>query len=500
MLKGQLLLLLVGFGLPFFSNSQTQGIAYTAAGKGVATTFLTDYHCLGINSSALGWGTGYAGKRFTTGTSEFGFGLYSDALNSQKLRNLSNTVGKQIFGKAGNQVDWEAQRKAAADYAQSGISIFADYSWFGFAFQGKKFGGIAFNIRENYQWYSKLNEQTSDLLFRGKVSNYFDSLTVVFNGDTSRISNHPNISRDTLAAAIAATANIPLRISQITQGTNIKMLWTRSYNFGYGRKIIGKDSVFAIYAGVGGRFIQSMAMFDFDSNENGLAVSSSISPSFNINYGSVAGMNTSSVSNNNKKLPTSVGNGYGFDLSASIIILNKLKIAAAVNNIGGITYNRNVYTVKDTLLTSLSVGGLNTDNITQTVNQMLRENGLLQLQGKEKIVVKNPADFRFGASLQASKMLHFGFDVVMPFDRESPGSLKNPVYAFGGDFRPVKWLQLSVGYFGGGIYKNNIPVGINFILRDGAYEIGISSRDALSFFTKNSNSISAAFGFARVRF
>ena len=45
----------------FSAFNQTQGIAYSAVGKGVATTFVTDYHCLGINTSALGWGTGYSG-------------------------------------------------------------------------------------------------------------------------------------------------------------------------------------------------------------------------------------------------------------------------------------------------------------------------------------------------------------------------------------------------------------------------------------------------------
>ena len=48
--------------------AQTQGIAYTAVGKGVATTFLTDYPCLGINTSALGWGSGYEKKRVTMGS------------------------------------------------------------------------------------------------------------------------------------------------------------------------------------------------------------------------------------------------------------------------------------------------------------------------------------------------------------------------------------------------------------------------------------------------
>lgn len=72
----------------FFSDvvySQGQGIAYPAVGRGVATTFVTDYHALGINTSALGWGTGYEKKRFTTGSSEFGFSFHSDNLSSDKL-------------------------------------------------------------------------------------------------------------------------------------------------------------------------------------------------------------------------------------------------------------------------------------------------------------------------------------------------------------------------------------------------------------------------------
>ena len=97
-------------------------------------------------------------------------------------------------------------------------------------------------------------------------------------------------------------------------------------------------------------------------------------------------------------------------------------------------------------------------------------------------------------------MVNVGVDLIAPFDSQAPGSLQNAVFSVGGDIRPVKWLQLSAGYFGGGVYEHNIPVGIKFILGGGTYEVGISSRDALSFFLKDANSVSTAFGFARVRF
>lgn len=483
-----------------FSIAQTQNVAYPAVGKGVATTFVTDYHSLGVNSSALGWGTGYEGKKFTMGATEFGFGIYSDSMSSDKLKKLYKAFRSEMTGSETDSINWQQQADAASDYARAGVSMFVNYNWGGFAFQTQKFGGIAFNVRENYQWYSKLNEETTDIIFHGKLSTYFDSLTIVMNGDTSVIANSQNLSQDTLDNVILGSMAVPLNLSNITKGSEIRSVWNRYYNFGYGRKIFGKDSVFVVYGGIGGRYIQSMAMFNMVSDESGLYMYSSITPDFNIDYGSIANLNPSNFTDRSGLLPKVVGSGYGIDLSASVILFNKLKVAAAVNNIGQVTYTRNVYKINDTLFSNISLNGLSDYNVTQSVQQLLNDGGILSLQGQEKYILKNAADFRFGASMEFGKVLSFGFDVVAPFNSDNPGSIVNPVYAFGGEVRPLKWLALSIGYFGGGIYKSNIPVGVNFILRDGAYEFGVSSYDALTFFTKNSNSISAAFGFARFRF
>ncbi|MFN5633992.1 MAG: hypothetical protein ACK49D_04915 [Flavobacteriia bacterium] len=493
------ILLFSALFLSFSAYNQTQGIAYSAVGKGVATTFVTDYHCLGINTSALGWGTGYSGKHTTLGMTEFGFGVYSDAMNSAKLKKFFGAVKDQAFGTNPTPYDWNAQREAAGDYAQAGVSMFLNVNWFGFAYQNEKLGGIAFNVQENYQWYSKFNQQTTDILFRGKFSSYFDSLQIVVNGDTSMIANSANLSVDTLNSVILGSISVPLKLSAITNGSEIRSVWNRYYNFGYGRKLFGKDSAFVVYGGIGGRFIQSMAMFNMESNESGLYMYSSVTPRFNIDYGNVALSNPSTIMQSGN-FPKSVGNGYGIDLSLSAILFNKLKIAASINNIGQVVYNRNVYKVNDTLLTNVSVNGLSDYNVTQSINQLLRDGGLLSLQGQEKYVLKNAADFRIGASMDFGKILTVGVDIVAPFDRTRPGSITNPVFSVGGELRPTKWLCLSAGYFGGGIYKSNIPVGIKFVLKNGAYEFGVSSYDALSFFMNSSNSFSAAMGVARFRF
>lgn len=482
--------------VPLLSFSQTQGIAYTAVGKGVATTFLTDYHALGVNSSALGWGTGFDKKRFTTGSSEFGLGIYSDSLNVDRLRKLYSAVRKDVIGKEDSSADWEQQKEYAADYARAGLTMDAHFNWFGFSFQNEKLGGIAVSIQEQYNWYSKLNQETSDLIFQGKFAQYFDSLTVVFGTDTSRIANYDGISQDTLDAVILGTISDPLKLSQVTSGSELRMTWNRHYNFGYGRKLFGNDSTFALYAGIGGRFIQSMAMLTLKSDGDNIYMYSSMSPFYDINYGSITSINDITQSG---AIPNVVGNGYGIDLSASAKFFGRLKVGAAVNNIGSVTYKRNVYKVRDSILGDMRLDGLNNYNVTNATNLFLEDGGILSLESQEKYVVKNPATLRLGASIDLD-IAEVGIDVIAPFNAENPGSIVNPVYSIGGELKPLKWLRISAGYLGGGIYKHNIPMGINFIMGGGTYEFGVSSRDMLSFFLDGSNSVSTAFGFARFRF
>lgn len=479
--------------------SQSQGIAYTAVGKGVATTFLTDYQCLGVNTSALGWGTGYEKKKFTMGSSEFGFGISSDVLTQDRLKKFGKSIYTAIAYDSTKIINWKDQQAAISEYAQAGISLYADYNWGGFAFQGKLFGGLAFNVRENYQWYSQLSKNATDLIVNGKVSSLFDSVDVKIGNITTRIPNTGNLSPDSLKNVVSGTMAIPLPLSSLLNGTSIKMVWNRSYNLGYGRKVFGIDSVISVYAGIGGRLIKSMAMFDLDATGNGIELHSSLTSSYNINYQTVLST-VNTVQNYNGGIPPAVGSGYGLDFSASAILWNKLKVAVAVNNIGSVTYDRNVYTVKDTLIGNIGINSLTDMNISKSVNQLLSKGGLLTLKGQEKYTLANASTFRFGASFHIKKILGVGFDMVAPFNSENPGNIKNTVVSFGGDLRIVKWLQISCGYFGGGIYKNNMPVGINFIMRDGGYEFGFSSRDALSFFQKDAHSLSFAMGFARVRF
>ncbi len=481
----------------YFSHSQA--LPYTAFGKGVATTFLTDYQCLGINPSALGWGSGYDRKHFTIGSTEFSFSLFSDALSTKQLRDVFSNIRKSYFGKdkETNNIDLQKQKETVAMFAKSGIALDVSYNWGGFAFQSKLLGGFAFSATENYSWYSKLSDKTSDLLFRGKTSSLFDSLTIVSGLDTTKIANSGNLP--TGSTVISGSMSVPLKLSQLTYGTEIRSVWNRTFNFGYGRKIIGFKGI-DLYGGVGFRYIMSMSMFKLKSDNLGLYMFSSTSPKLNIDYQDVQSGNTSNIVSKSGLTKNSAGIGYGWDFAVSARLFDMFKVAMSFNNIGSTKYKQNVYRVSDTLVTSFSTNAINDYNITKSLNQMLTSGGILKLQGQETYVSKNASNFRFGASYEFRKILSVGFDVVAPFNRENPGSIHNAIFSFGSEIRPIPMIALSCGYVMGGIYANSIPMGINFIIGNGRYECGFASYNAAALFNKDSHSISAAFGFARARF
>ena len=117
--------------LTYFLNAQTQGVSYPSVGRGVATTFVNDYHSLGINNSALGWGNDY-GTNVTTGMSEFSLGFYSDSLSSERLKKLYKAIRTDMKDEEPTEGQWAEQKEYAQDYVESGMAIDLSHNWLGF--------------------------------------------------------------------------------------------------------------------------------------------------------------------------------------------------------------------------------------------------------------------------------------------------------------------------------------------------------------------------------
>ena len=474
--------------------AQYEYSSFTQSGRGASTTFATDYHALGINPANLGWASQFNEKKMTLGFSEFAFSVYSQALTKQELRDEFKALTK---GEE-SSLTWEQKRQAAQDFANSGFAINADVGSFGFSFQTEKFGGIAFRINDRFQWYSRLGDQASELLFMGFSAPYFDSLTIVNGSDTSIIANHPNVSGDTLNMVINGFSKAPQYLSQLLDGTAMSGIWAREYNLSYGRKVFGKDSIIEFFAGGGIKYMQGLALINVSAADGELEAFSAMAPFFDLDYGDAANLNPSKVSQSGF-FPNSVGQGWGVDLGANVLLFNRLKIGLAVTNIGSITWSGNVYRAKDTLLYDSKSPGLNSYNMATQFSNISGEDGVFEWQGEEDRVVALPTTIRFGSSFRFGEKLEVGADIIIP-GNEVPGNLDKAIIGIGGDITPLPWVRFSAGVVTGGNYDFQLPLGITFRSSSGSWEGGIASRDAITFFTQNGPTLSAAFGFTRFRF
>lgn len=478
------------FSLSTAAISQAEYSSFTSTGRGGATTFATDYQAVGINPANLGWTWDFEEKKVAWGLTESSYSLYSEALTKQELRSMVSGMIK------GNSADFTRAEKieAARNFTETGFSLNADIGSFGIAFTGKKLGGIGFRVNDRFQWNSTFGKTAADILFLGYNANYFDSLLVSNGIDTTTVANSENWSSDSLQI-VSGFANTPKLISNILDGSQLKMSWMREWNLSYGRKIFEIDSTFALYGGVGIKFFQGIGYLDIQSSNGEMTAFSSMSPIFGIDYGTAAANNPSSITGSGMK---PVGHGFGFDFGVNVVLFNKLKLGLAVTNIGSMTWDGNVYTVKDTLLYDTQNPGLENYNIFTQMGDILGDNGMFKYDGLESKTVKLPTALRFGASMKIGKILELGTDIIMPMNEEA-SNYNKAIIGFGGDVKPVKWLKLQAGFMTGGNYDFQIPIGITFIAKNGTYEAGFASRDAITFFSQNGPTLSLSMGFIRWR-
>ena len=473
--------------------------SFTATGRGGATSFVTDYQAVGINPANLGWASKYEDKKFTMGLGEFSYSAHSEVLTKQELRDAFSAT---ISGDSLSAFTYDEKLKSAQEFANSGMALDMDLGSFGFAYNDEKFGGIAFRINDQFNWYSRFNETTSEILFLGKLAPYFDSLVYVdpTSLDTSQIANYENISQDSMQHVVSGFTNSPNPISEIINGTHISFSWMREYNLSYGRQFFEIEDKLNVYGGIGLKYMQGFGYVDIKSEDNVLSAFSSISPIFPIDYGGADSLNPSAVVQpEGSFMPKPVGSGFGVDLGLSFIIADKVKIGLAYTNIGSMTWNGNVYSINDTSIYDTESAGLQNYSIFQQLGDVTGDEGLFEWQGIEEKKVSLPSTFRLGASFKVKEKAELGVDVIVPTN-EGVGNIQKAVIGLGGDLYPLPWLRLSAGFLTGGNYDSQIPVGITFVAGDGSWEAGFASRDAITFFSQNGPTLSLSLGFMRFRF
>lgn len=475
------------FSLPLYS--QTEMSVFTATGRGgVATTFVDDYQSIGINPSNLGWSPDYSGKKIAFSILEGGGSIYTEALTRRDLI-------KSMFGIGSTQFSRQEKREAAVSFTSKDFATNMDLSLIGFSLKTEKAGGFAFSIRDRVQWFSNFNQTASEIMFLGKLAPYFETLQLI---DGSQVANTPANTDGIPDSDIDfGFTNSPLKFSAIFDGSKVRFSWMREFNASYGITLISNES-YDISVGAGVKYLQGIATMKLSAVNGSLEASSALSPGFGINYGTAASTNPSALPSSGSFPPKGVGSGMGFDIGFSAIVNQKIKLGLSVNDIGSITWKGNVYKGSDSDLANLSSGGFDSYNFFSQAGNITGDNGIMQWSGEESAKDKLPTVARIGGSYAITEKIEIGADAVIPLN-DATSNFEKPMIGLGGDIKIAPMVTLSSGFNTGGNYDFNIPMGITVGLAKEVWEVGIATRDVITYFTGNRPTVSASFGFMRFR-
>lgn len=483
-MKKFLSILFISFAA-FQAYAQTEATVPSAAGRGPAITFVTDYQSLGINPANLGLDTTLSVR---IGGLEMGAAVHTGELNR------NDVLGKTTF-------KTHVEKIAAAEkFQNSPYSLNIDIMSLGAGVAVPAVGGFAFSAKDHIQIQSKFGNTLSDLLFVGSNSSYFDKLTL---DDNTEIKNDPNLDQATRDKVVKGTVTDPNNaktVSQILDGSRLEMSWMREYNLGYGRTIVNTEG-FKLSGGVGIKYMQGYGILELESSGGNLKSFSAISPEFASLFDTAVINNPSPLEGKNFLFPTPAGKGFGMDFGVTMVIKDKLTVSAALNNVGSMNWDGVGYSISENVkLLEMESKGLESYNILSQLPQLTGDGGAFSWEETDvKRNVALPSNIRFGASYKLGKIVEAGADIVIP-GNDVVGNLDKALIAIGGDVKPLPFLRVSTGMTFGGNFQNRltVPLGIGFNVAN-RWEAGFSVRDITSILSKEGRTYGATFGFLRFK-
>ncbi len=469
-------------------RSQNEFSSFNLTGHGQVTTWSTDYQSVGINPANLDIPSRHEGKRYAVGFGEFGVSVFSGALSKDEVR---KNIRRDDF----QDLTLEQKLFYANEFSTNANSADLDVLGVGYSMRTNKLGSFGFAMRDRADFYSQFSPKLSELLWMGYNSSYFTDW-ILSTGDT--IPFNPSISPDSLALVIKGINDLNASsLSEILTGSTLRFSWVREFNLSYGKMLYSNENL-RVFGGVGAKYLVGQGYMQISTEGGNVSSFSALSPLFSIDYSQISQGNPSSLPDDAPSL-TPVGRGWGFDFGATVIIKDKLMISAALNDVGSMTWDGNVYSLQDIDFVESISQGIGSLDLLDQVETLNGNDGLVNWQGQEKLTVALPAMYRAGISYQFHEKIRAGVDIMNSLNNQV-GSLEKAFISVGTEIRPVSWLILSAGYATGGNYESKVPAGITFCIRDGGYELGVASRDMITFFTRNQPTLSMAFGFLRFRF
>ncbi len=487
-------------------HAQLDQSSFTATGRGgMATTFATDYHALGVNPANLAVRKNFRDPRLTFGFFEGNISVASDALSRNELLNT-------VFPSP-NATGFSIEDKFAAYQKLSNkqLSVNMDITLGGVHLSHPKWGGIGFSITNRAQFSARIGSQLAELLFLGHNSAYFD---VLFLSNGLQVSNTSDLPSDIREQAYAGFVSNPAdakTYAQLLEGSRISLSWFRELNLSYGKKIVDAYN-FSMHLGAGIKRLSGIGLVDLQSDGETLTKSIfSLSPTLGFGFVESAGIQQPTF-----ELPTtslfqrlmfaqSVGTGYAFDFGINMVIRRNFYIGASAVNLGNINWQGGVAEVSDGILREIQGTGLNNYNILQANESALQFAGdkspLNWQQNAGGRTTELPRIARIGMSYDYFKIFQLGVELIYPLNTDG-GNLQEPLYVVGGDVQLSRRLRLSSGVSVGGNQGDyiNIPMGLIYTTKRRKFEAGIAFKDIRSIAnTQNGSNISASFGLLRFK-
>jgi len=442
-------------------QAQSEESSFSATGRGgTATSYVTDYQAIGINPANLGFDTKFG---FAIGIAEIGYGAYSDALVKEDVRGI-------LFGS--DSITQEEQQTLAREFLDAGITMNVDALPIGMSLRIPKLGTFGFAVKSNMAFHTRFAGQAASIVWEGyNYEEYID--TVIYDGTT-----------------FYGIAYEPLSIGELFEDTEMSLNISTEFNFAYGRKLFGDEESISMYVGIGYKYILGLAYLDIGSDGGDFSGKAALGLDIlELEPGDTPYEITSHAFE-------PVGRGHGFDLGLSLKIQDGLTFGISLVDLGSVTYTANVLTIQDFTLDTIAFSGLTTTDPLELIGELLGEDQLIDYSGEESFTAPLPTKLRMGGSIKFSEFLNIGVDAVFPTNKV-PGNYSTPILGFGAELTLLKVLHLSAGLSAGGGYAYNIPGGIGLDL--GLWELGIATRDMMTWFGQESPTVSFALGFLRFK-
>jgi hypothetical protein len=451
--------------VPALAQNEISNFSATGRG-GVANTFALDYQALGINPANLGR-QGTSRIAFTVG--EVGAGIGSQSLTRSQF--------KQLLFHANDALTAAERTSLVANLnSRNALNLNADATAFGLAVTlPPGLGGLAVSVRQRLSGHVALNQNSADILVNGQraaiVQQYYD-------------------------AAGNPRGGSPPLLSAALEGTEMQLALTNEFNVGYGVEVYDVPGVFTLTAGAGYRYIQGVGVADVRITGGSLSAYSSLSPVFDLDYGSLAG--SPSLNYQAGKGLQPVGHGNGFDLGLAAEIGKFVRLGVSVTDMGSMTWTGNVLTANDQALAFPQYEGLADYNVVRSIINQFGDQGqtLFTYQPAQERRAQLPTKLRMGGGVRISELLEAGLDVTVPLNQVA-GNLPAPFIGAGLDYKPRRWLRLSTGVSGGAGYHVSVPLGLTFVTP--VWEAGLSTRSVAGYFAENNPYASVALGFLRFK-